>query len=138
MLSVWNVMSREVLTLTRSMSVREAGRLLLEHHVHGAPVVDGAGRVHGVVSLVDITAALLDRPDATLTELIGGRDAVTAQPTDGLYEAALDMVCRDIHRLVVVDGEGRPIGMVTPVDVLRAVVALESGFHVRKTEPKET
>ena len=58
-------------------------------------------------------------------------------PGEGVFEAAMKMVQPESRRLVVVDGERKPIGIVTPTDILTGMVNLESGFRVRPTERRE-
>ena len=48
-------------------------------------------------------------------------DPVTAEPTATIGELARDMLNARIHRLIVVDAEGRPIGIVSSMDILAAV-----------------
>lgn len=53
MLRVQDIMSRDVVTVNPTMSLREAAELFAARHIGGAPVVDGQ-RVVGVVSKTDI------------------------------------------------------------------------------------
>jgi len=50
-------------------------------------------------------------------------DVVTATPQTGIAELARWMRDARIHRVVVVDDRGRPVGIVTSMDVLAAVAA---------------
>src|SRR5262245_28788033 len=52
-LTAQDVMSREVVTIPRRMSLRDAARLLRQAQVSGAPVVDEQGRCIGVLSAAD-------------------------------------------------------------------------------------
>lgn len=54
-LTAGDLMTRTVFTLRPDHGVREAAALLLENNVHGAPVVDDAGKVLGVFSVTDVT-----------------------------------------------------------------------------------
>jgi CBS domain-containing protein len=51
-------------------------------------------------------------------------DLVTADPGTPLPELARRMLDAHIHRLVVVDEERRPVGIVTSTDILAAVAYL--------------
>lgn len=53
-LTARDLMTRPVFTLRQEMSVREAARALVRRGIHGAPVVDGRGRVAGVLSVTDL------------------------------------------------------------------------------------
>ena len=52
---VWEVMSREVVSVLPDDDVSEATRLMSEHGVRRLPVVDEDGRLAGVISLADIS-----------------------------------------------------------------------------------
>jgi CBS domain-containing protein len=56
--TVADVMTREVYTLSPEMTLTQMDRLLVERHMSGAPVVDG-GQVVGVASRADVIRALL-------------------------------------------------------------------------------
>ncbi len=129
---MWNVMESEVISVPETTTAREAAHLLLARHVHGAPVVDAQGHVRGVLSLVDLLRVLCEGSHAgvPVRDLVD-RAPVTIEAGAGLYEAAKAMVQSDVHRLVVVDEDDKPVGIVAPMDILRAIVNLEGGFHVR-------
>jgi len=119
-----DLMVPEVYTISQECSVREAAALMADRDVTGLPVVDADGRCVGVVSAVDFVRRWL------LGELGGGqgrvRDVMTADPvTAGVQTliAALSrmMIDAHIHRFIVTDGLGKPIGIVASTDVLAAV-----------------
>lgn len=56
---VRDVMTRELVTLTPDMSLKDMDRILLERQVSGAPVVH-AGRLVGIVSRADVVRELYD------------------------------------------------------------------------------
>jgi CBS domain-containing protein len=74
MLRLANIMTKNVVTATPEMTLREAAELFAAHHISGAPVVCGT-RVVGVVSAADIVAfAASERSadaDATTEPAIG-------------------------------------------------------------------
>lgn len=49
------VMTSPVLAIGTDHSIREAAAFLMEHGIHGAPVVGKGGRVVGVFSMTDVT-----------------------------------------------------------------------------------
>lgn len=55
MLRLAEIMTKDVVTATPEMTLREAAELFAMHHISGAPVVSGR-RVVGVVSAADIIA----------------------------------------------------------------------------------
>jgi CBS domain-containing protein len=182
MLTVRDVMSKDVVAVTPELTLRDAVELFSARRIGGAPVVDGE-RVVGVLStrdIVDFQSSLPgvptertefaapgpedtetrnatravrneDEPVATyFTDLWGDAGATatarfdaagspewdfledhtvgeamsravrSVAPGTPLREAARDMVNRQIHRLIVQDGE-RLEGVVTTYDLVRAV-----------------
>ena len=49
-----DLMTKEVVSVSPDMAVREIACVLLSHHVSAAPVVDGSGNVIGMVSEGDL------------------------------------------------------------------------------------
>lgn len=136
MLRIRDIMTRKVLTAAPDMSLRDAMSLLCEHHVSGAPVVDG-GKVVGIFSATDLLAYLSDLTDspASLTRRHGRRatpledvtvdDVMTRKveslpPDCSVEEAAALMGERQIHRVLVMMGDILH-GIVSMSDVARAV-----------------
>jgi CBS-domain-containing membrane protein len=144
------IMSRDVVTIPSKMSLRAAAHLLAEAHVSGAPVTDNAGRCIGVLSATDLVhwvdrgdLAAKRGPTATrgfcceweVIEL-GALPAdavschmttnlVTARPDVRIGELARWMLDAHIHRIIIVDEAGRPIGIVSSMDILAAVAREE-------------
>jgi len=54
------------------------------------------------------------------------RDVVTADPQTPLLELARTMIDAHIHRLIVVDGQRKPIGIVSSTDILAALAYYDS------------
>lgn len=125
-LRVGNLMTLDPIVIGPEAPVSEAERLLKTYRVSGLPVVE-AGEGIGVISQSDLVVA-------RSSELIGGHwerlrvrhlmssPAITVHTTATLRYAARQMVSRHIHRLVVVGDDGHPIGVLTPLDLLRALV----------------
>jgi CBS-domain-containing membrane protein len=126
---VRDIMTSEVITLAASTSVDDAARSLTFHHITGAPVIDH-GRIVGVVSKSDLVdPRFRSTPENTPTV----RDAMArvvhaVRPGDPAMLAVRLMVSQSVHRAVVVDAHGKLAGVVSPMDVLRA---LGRGDHVQ-------
>ena len=57
--TVGDLMTRDPVTVGPDATAHEAGRLIADHHHNRLPVVDGDGRLLGVVTRVDVLEALL-------------------------------------------------------------------------------
>lgn len=73
MLRLRDIMTRDVVTVSPDISVRDAMELFAARHISGAPVVEG-GRVIGVVSttdLLDLASRIPAAPDGERPEVEG-------------------------------------------------------------------
>lgn len=136
-LKVRDVMSADVKTLVATTSIDDAARSLTLHHVGGAPVMEH-GRVVGVISKSDLVAPR-NRSGAKGETTVGQVMTPLVQSVkegEPLMAAVRLMVDQGIHRAVVTDGKGRLVGIVTAMDVLRA---LTRGDRVGEdtTEPED-
>ncbi len=146
---IQDVMTSKVQTISKNASVCEAARVLIERGIGGLPVVDEMGKCVGVLSNSDLVRHWLSQStddcgdgfvvaregtDKTLYIEPAGEDLVghhmstavqTVAADRAVVDAAKYMVAADIHRLVVVDSDGRPIGVLSASDVLKMLVSLE-------------
>ena len=126
---VVELMQRSVKTVGSDASVAEAIVSLADAHISGMPVVDGAGKVIGVLSTTDVLAAEAEAEDPTarqtLLEQTAVRDIMTPRPftvapDEDVREAARQMLYADVHRLFVAEGD-KVVGIISTTDIVRAV-----------------
>ena len=117
-----DVMSAPVLTAPPTLSLTEAIRRMHAARVSSIVAVDGAGRTAGIFTERDLLrilstagAAGLDRP------LAGAMSApVAAVAAEAfVYVALAKMTRHGFRHLVVEDGDGRPVGVVTGRGLLK-------------------
>jgi len=60
-MSVNNAMTRDVISVKASASVKDAWLVLMEARISGAPVVDDGGSLVGILSVTDIFRAIMDK-----------------------------------------------------------------------------
>ncbi|MDV9186748.1 CBS domain-containing protein [Streptomyces sp. SR27] len=132
------LMTREVVSVRGDTPFKEIVRTLSEHQVTAVPVVDGDGRVVGVVSEGDLLRKAADQaaapsgmpavPDletweeakaeGTRAEELMSAPAVCTRPEWTVAEAARLMEVQGVKRLVVVDGDDHLLGIVSRRDLL--------------------
>jgi len=122
---VQDVMTIEVVVAHPTTPVKQVADLLAGHGLSGLPVIDGQGRVLGVVSETDLfgdSQRPAGGPVATTAGEVMTSPAVTVSPHATLTEAARRMQADGLKRLPVVAGSGRLIGIVSRADLLRPLV----------------
>ena len=126
---VAELMQSNVRTVPSETSIAEAVVSLADAHITGMPVVDGTGRVVGVLSTSDVLTAEAEVEDEdgrrrllqdTAVQDIMTPRPFTVTPDDDVREAARQMLYADVHRLFVTDGD-RLIGVISTTDIVRAV-----------------
>lgn len=146
---VSEVMTTDVLTFTPDDNVADAMQVLVDRGIDGAPVVSAEGEVVGMLStgdlivqesklhfptVISILGATLELPgskkqfDDDLRRTLGSTvgqvmqaDPVTIGADDTIEEAATLLHQHDISRMPVV-GDGGLVGIVSRVDILRAII----------------
>jgi CBS domain-containing protein len=137
---VREIMTSPAVTVGPETSVKEAVRLLDTHTITAMPVVDGAGRLVGVVSEADVlrdSLPLDHRTHELLVEIsappvhLAVTDVMThlpmsVSPDDDLIRAVELLVDTQVKSLPVV-ADGRVVGIVSRRDVI-AVLAREDAL----------
>jgi CBS domain-containing protein len=125
-LRVGNLMTIDPVVIDADAPAIEVERLLKTYRVSGLPVVSGSVTV-GVISQTDMAVArssgmISGNWERVLVRHLMTTPAVTVHTGTSLSHAAQLMVTRHIHRLVVVDNEDRPIGVLSSLDLLRVLL----------------
>jgi CBS domain-containing protein len=125
---VEDVMTPDPIVFTTDESLQEAARQLEESEISGAPVVDSAGILVGVLSETDLVRArateqLWERWPGLKVRHLMHSPVLTADRTMTVEEAAVLMERAHVHRLVVVaEDQQTPIGVLSTSDLVRAMV----------------
>jgi CBS-domain-containing membrane protein len=125
-LRVADVMTEEVAFLETSQTLDEAWQILHAQSISGAPVLNHDGRLVGIASKADLADPRHRAGDVAGT-VRTVRDVMTrvvyaVRTRDSVLSAVKLMIAEDIHRAIVVSDGGSVAGIVTPMDVLRALV----------------
>jgi CBS domain-containing protein len=120
MTRVEDIMTRDVIMLRHDQTSAEAAEALGGDHIGGAPVFCGDQLV-GVISKSDLLNAP-NRGDTRLEHLMT-KAVYAVRPTDPAILAVQLIVDEGVHRVLVVDESKRLVGIVTPIDVCKAVRA---------------
>lgn len=150
-----DIMTKDVVTIGENLSVKEAVEILLDNGIGGAPVINEAGRMVGIISEGDLIMAdvklefpsyihLLDgliylgglkKFEDNLKKAIGAKvkdvmteNIITADASDSVKEVATKMVNEDVARLPILE-DGRLVGIITKADIMKDIVRCEADIE---------
>jgi CBS domain-containing protein len=148
--TVADIMTRDPLYISPEAPLRDAIKLLAEHHISGLPVVNQKGELVGVIADTDIMwqetgvvlppyVVLLDsviylqnpahyqeeihKALGQTVEEVMSKHPITTKPDKTLKEVAKIMLEKDIHRLPAIDDEGKLVGILTRGDIVREMAS---------------
>jgi len=141
-LLVQDVMTRNVLSITKFEPIMKVADILAEKNISGLPVVDKDNKVVGIITQADILSMIGVSREHTFKDLlkhmlgeslperrIGDHvgdimtsPALTIKPTANIAEAVRIMDEKRIRRLTVADEKNVLIGILTRADILKAVI----------------
>lgn len=148
MLTVADIMTRDVISVSPQTEIVQAAKLLLDKHINGLPVVDDRGNLVGILCQSDLIAQQKRFPLPSVFNLLDSfipltspsrfekevqkisavtvgeamtREPVTVSPDTTIEEVARLMVNKNLHTLPVVDGN-KLIGIIGKEDVLRTLL----------------
>ena len=144
------VMTAPVLSVTADSPLQEAVQLMSAHHISGLPVVDGNGVLVGELTEQDLMVResgfdagpyvlLLDSViylrnplqwDKQVHQVLGSTvgEVMSKHPHSCAADLSLPSAAKLLHerstqRLFVLDGDHKPVGVLTRGDVVRALAA---------------
>ncbi len=144
MLRAKDIMTRDVITVTPSITIEEFARILMRNQISGAPVVDDNGSLIGIVTENDLitqnkrlhiptilrlfdafiplgTSRLekeIKKITATTVGEICTKKVITVEPDTPLEEIATIMTEKKIH-LIPVTEKGRIVGIIGKKDIIK-------------------
>jgi CBS domain-containing protein len=123
-MNVGEICSRVVVVAESGTPVQQAAKLMRDHHIGALVVTDGSAegrRPVGVVTdrdmVVEVLAADVNYRTLTVGDIMSERPA-TIKETAGLFEVIAQMRSGGVRRLVVVDADGRLLGIVAMDDLI--------------------
>lgn len=148
------IMTSPVFTVSPDTPVAQVARLLCEKHISGVPVVDGTGKLVGIVTEIDLikrharihfpiylpfldSLIFLESPrrytqdvrralGATAGEIMT-QPVSTANLETDVEEIATLMVDDRVNPIPILDESGALVGIVSHTDIVRLVEQAETG-----------
>ena len=117
-----DLMTHPVVTCPVDSTADLPARLMWDFDCGVIPLIDGDGRLAGVITDRDLCMAALTqgKPLSDIrTASAMAKDVVRCHPDDGVEAVEHQMRDHQIRRVPVVDAEGRPVGLVAMNDLAR-------------------
>jgi len=153
-----DVMVSPVITVGENATVRDVAKLLIAKRISAVPVIDGAGKLVGIVTEADLlhrTEAGTERPVSWWLSLISGdralaedyvkshalkvkdvmtRDVRTADPETPLYEIADLFEEEHVKRVPIVSKGGDLIGIVSRANIIQVVASARPKLEISPSD----
>ena len=139
---VRDVMTTNVISVTKYENIMHVANILTEKNISGLPVVDKEGSVIGIITQADILSMVGVGREHTFKDLlkymlgeklperrvghfvgdIMTSPALTIRPDANVAEAVRIMEEKRIRRVTVVNEKNELLGIITRADILKAVI----------------
>lgn len=108
--------------LQKDLTLVDAADLMIRNNVRAAPVIDGKGKVVGVLSRTDVMRAVVDLPQLAALPVtnIMNTELETVEESEALDKAVSRLRDLQIGQLLVLDRNGRLSGCVALEDLITA------------------
>ena len=133
MLRVKDIMTKKVYTVEFDASAEEAAWGLTRRQIGSAPVTNRDGELVGILTkgdLVDPAPHQWITNEATVGDLMDP-EVIAVYEDDAALVAVHELARRNCHRLVVLNGDNSLVGIVSAMDVVRA---LDGGLSFSVTQ----
>ncbi len=145
-LRVSDLMTANVRTVAENDMLYDAIRMMEVESLSALPVVDSTGKLCGILSNSDLLqlaynlqcdvstlSAVPDHIRKILTDVLADDNCETKVcgamtptvetigPTETMVDAAKSLINKNVHHLPVVDSNGKSIGIVSTLDIVRGV-----------------
>lgn len=131
-LPIERVMRKGVITVSPETSMMELKEILRINRISGVPVLE-KGHLVGVISIEDLIKALeKGEIEAPVAEKMT-RQPITVRDKDSVVEAVKRFAQYRVGRLLVVNGQGDLVGILTGGDITRGLLeAISLDYHVEE------
>jgi CBS domain-containing protein len=109
------VMTSDLITINRYASMAEAAETMIEEEIGSLVVKDG--QLEGIITKADIVTYVAATGNETPVGQYMTHNPATVRPSQSIF-STIDLLLRErISRVVVIDEESRPVGIIAPADL---------------------
>jgi len=126
-LTAKDVMTLEPKTITPRKSIKNAAHIMTRFNIGGLPVVNDEGTLIGIITRTDLTRAYAEHYKGAYRVGDLAREIYAkADPYHAIFHVARLAMLDPAGKVVVVDSDGKPIGIITRRDLAFANIPLET------------
>ena len=125
MFTAEEIMTKDVISVTRETPIREAMELMLKHRISGLPVVDDDRNLVGVLSEKDVVSLLYDIEtlDSQKVSNFMTERAMYFDIDDNLVDIC-DFFAKNLFRRVPITSDGKLVGIISVPDIIQYTLKL--------------
>ena len=124
-IQIKDLVSRDVVTVSPDITVREFLDFMLTDRHKGYPVLDSFGTPIGIVSLTDVKEVPKDKLDEVRVRDIMSRDLITVSEDESAADVLRLISQHNVGRLIVVK-DGALVGILSKTDLIRSIEILRA------------
>ena len=125
-----DIMSRELLTVTKGTPIFDAIKILVDHGVTGLPVVDSVGYLQGIVTEKDLLQFLYNPTFShSVVSEVMTHPVVSFKEDDNLLYVCECLIKNNFRRVPILSSEGKLSGIISRRDSIKFIL-------VRKDDDK--
>jgi CBS domain-containing protein len=135
-IKVEEVMTKKLITAKRKTPISNIAETMIEKNISSVIIVDGKGKLDGIVTKTDITAWYGAMKGAYKVQEFMTAKLVTVKPSQSVFLVASLMAEHAISRVVVVaDKENKPAGIITVADMTMMSRLLKPAKVLKEEKP---
>jgi len=117
------IMSPNLIYFSPDVPLREVANTLYTKNIRGAPVIKN-GKILGLITTSEISKALSQGNINEVVEKYMRKEVHVVREEEDILTLIKKMANTEVGRLIVVDENNKPIGIVTRTDILRRIAGI--------------
>ena len=115
---VSQAMTRDLKTIRITQTIKTAAATMIKYKIGGLPVVTADDRLAGIITRTDLLRAYADKGHGLfMTGQVMRREVAVVKPEHHIFYVVNKLQADPAGKVVVVDGENRPIGIIAKRDI---------------------
>ncbi|WP_291999917.1 CBS domain-containing protein [Caldivirga sp.] len=123
-IKVLDVMTKELAVVKHDEPLTSVAKVIADRKIRALPVVNNNGELMGLITSSDIAKAFSDGAFTALVKDYMRHEVPIISWDRDIYDAMRLMMSYNIGRLIVINQEQKPVGIVTRTDILRYLAPL--------------